>query len=70
MENLNYESNYDFHFIIREQAEEFERQFEYFVENTEKWTKYSVPIQKEYINVKTIIYKMGFINFFYWHVFN
>ena len=35
MENLNYESNYDFHFIIREQAEEFERQFEYFVENTE-----------------------------------
>ena len=39
--------NYDYYFIIKEQAEEFERQFPCLGENTEKYITFSVPIEKE-----------------------
>ena len=40
-------STYDYHFIIRELAEEFEGEFECLGENTEKHITFSVPIKKE-----------------------
>ena len=39
-------SNYDYHFIIKELANEFEGQFECLGENKEKYKKFSVPIKK------------------------
>ena len=41
------ESNYDYHFVIKELAEEFEKQFTCLGENTEKYINFSVPIEKE-----------------------
>ena len=41
------ESNYDFHFIIKELAEEFKRQFTWLWENTEKYITFTVPIEKK-----------------------
>ena len=38
---------YDYHFIIEELAEEFEREFECLGENTEKYITFSVLIKKE-----------------------
>ena len=40
-------SNYDYHFIIKELAEEFEKQFTCLGENTEKYIRFAVPIGKE-----------------------
>ena len=40
-------SRYDYHFIIKELAEEFEGEFECLGENTEKYINFSVPIIKE-----------------------
>ena len=40
-------SKYDYHFIIRELAEEFKGQFECLGENTEKYIIFSVPIKKK-----------------------
>ena len=40
-------STYDYHFIIKELAEEFEGEFECLGENTEKYVNFSVPIKKE-----------------------
>ena len=40
-------STYDYHFIIKELAEEFEGEFERLGENTEKYITFSVPIKKE-----------------------
>ena len=40
-------SNYDYHFTIKELAEEVEGEFECFGENTEKYITFSVPIKKE-----------------------
>ena len=40
-------STYDYHFIIKELAEEFEGEFECLGENTEKYITFSVPIKKE-----------------------
>ena len=37
-------SNYNYHFIIKELAEESKGQFTYFGENTEKCRSFSVPI--------------------------
>ena len=39
-------SNYDYHFIIKELVNEFERQFEYLGENTKKVLDFPVPIEK------------------------
>ena len=40
-------SNYDYHFIIKELAEEFKKQFTCLGENTEKYITFTVPIEKE-----------------------
>ena len=40
-------STYDYHFIIKELAEEFEGKFECLGENTEKYITFSVPIKKK-----------------------
>ena len=54
-------SKYDYHFIIRELAEEFKDQFECLGENTEKYITFSIPITKEN-DGKTITYKIKFID--------
>ena len=57
-------STYDYHFIIKELAEEFEGQFECLGENGEKYNTFSVPIKKEFDNGKSITYKIKFIDSF------
>ena len=37
-------SNYDYHFIIKELANEFKAQFEYLGENKEKYKTFTFPI--------------------------
>ena len=63
-------SDYDYHFIIKELAEEFEKQFTCLGENTEKYINFSVPIEKELTRTdkngekitKTISYRVQFID--------
>ena len=63
-------SDYDYHFIIKELANEFEGNFECLGENTEKLKKFSVPIEKKIQqvdrdgneNIVTISYKIKFID--------
>ena len=43
-------SMYDYHFLIKELAEEFDRNFECFGENMEKYITFSVPIKKRIEN--------------------
>ena len=65
-------STYDYHFTIKELAEEFERQFECLDENTEKYIIFSVPITKEITKIDkdgndeivNISHKIKFINSF------
>ena len=57
-------STYDYHFIIKELAEEFEGQFECLGGNAEKYITFSVPIKKELDNGKKPIYKEKFIDSF------
>ena len=45
-------STYDYQFIIKELAGEFEAQFECFGENTEKYITFSVPTKEEPDNGK------------------
>ena len=53
-------STYDYHFIIKQLAEEFECEFKCLGKNTEKYITFSVPLKKE--NSKIIItYKLKFI---------
>ena len=40
-------TNYDYHFIIKELAKEFKKQFICLGENTEKYITFTVPIEKE-----------------------
>ena len=40
-------SKYDYHFITRELAKEFEKQFDCLKENKENYITFSVPIKKE-----------------------
>ena len=58
------DSTYDYHFIIKQLAKEFDGQFECLGENTEKYITFSVPIKKELDNSKTITYKLKFIDSF------
>ena len=44
-------SNYDYHFIIRELASEFEGQLECLGENTGKYKTFSIRIEKEVTNI-------------------
>ena len=63
-------SNYDFHFIIKELANDFEGMFECLGENTEKYKKFSIPLEKEVTkidkndneSVVTRSYKIKFID--------
>ena len=57
-------SGYDYHFIIKRLAEEFEGDFECLGENKEKCITFSVPVKKESDNDQTIIYKIKFIDSF------
>ena len=61
---------YDYHFIIKELAEEFEGEFECLGENTKKYITFSVPIKKETTKkdkngndkITKISYKVTFID--------
>ena len=63
-------SNYDYHFMIKELANEFEGKLECLGEKTEKYKTFFVPIEKEIIkidkdcneSVVTISYKIEFID--------
>ena len=63
-------STYNYHFIIKELAEEFEGEFECLDENTEKYITFSVPIKKETTKkdndsndkITKISYKIKFID--------
>ena len=63
-------SNNDYHFIIKELADEFEELFECLGEITEKYTTFSFPIEKEVTNIDndgnenvvTISYKIKLID--------
>ena len=63
-------SNYDYHFIIKELAEEFKKQFTCLGENTEKYITFTVPIEKEVTRIdkngeeitKDISYILQFID--------
>ena len=58
-------STYDYHFIIKELANEFEGNFECLGENTEKYITFSVPIKKRIENKNIEInYKIKFIDSF------
>ena len=58
-------STYDYHFIIKELAREFDGNFECLGENTEKYITFSVPIKKRIENKNMdITYKIKFIDSF------
>ena len=65
-------SPYDYRFIIKELAEEFEGQFECLKENTEKYITFSVPIKKQTTKIDkddndeivNISYRIKFIDSF------
>ena len=50
-------STYDYHFIIKQLAEEIEGNFKRLGENTEKYIAFSLPLKKENDNGKKITYK-------------
>ena len=58
-------STYDYYFIIKNLAEEFEGEFECLGENMEKYITFSVPIKKEITKkdkIIKILYKIKFID--------
>ena len=63
-------SNYDYHFIIEELAEEFKKQFTCLGENTEKYITLTVSIEKEVTRIdkngeeitKNVSYVLQFID--------
>ena len=58
-------STYDYHFIIKNLAEEFEGEFECLGENTKKYITFLVPIKKEITKKDKIVkisYKIKFID--------
>ena len=57
-------STYDYHFIIKELASEFDGNFECLGENTEKYITFSVRIKKRIDNNIDITYKIKFIDSF------
>ena len=57
------DSTYDYHFIIKELAKEFEGNFECLGQNTEKYITFPVPIKKKIDNKDLeIAYKIKFID--------
>ena len=61
---FHYSSTYDYHFIIEQLAKEFKGQLECLGENTKKYIAFSVPINKELDNRKTITYKLKIVDRF------
>ena len=69
-------SNYDYHFVIKDLAQEFKKQFTCLGENTVKYITFKVPIEKEVTRTdknwekmtKNISYILQFIDSarFYW----
>ena len=67
---FNTVSNYDYHFIVKELAEEFKKQFTCLRGNTEKYIIFKVPIEKEVTRIdkngeeitKNISYILQFID--------
>ena len=57
-------SSYEYHFIIKGLAEEFDGDFECLGENKEKYLTFSVPVKKESNEDGTIIYRIKFIDSF------
>ena len=57
-------SIYDYHFIIKQLAKEFDGRFECLKENTEKYITIYVSIEKELYSSKTITYKLKFSDSF------
>ena len=57
-------SSYDYHFIIKGLAKEFDGDFEYLGENKEKFITFSLPNKKESNEDNTIIYRIEFIDSF------
>ena len=55
-------SGYDYHFIVKQLAEEFKDEFRCLGENAEKCITFSVPIKKELDNDITITHKLKFID--------
>ena len=63
-------SNYEYHFILKELANEFEGQSEFLGENKEKYKTFSVPVKKEITKIDkdgnendvNIFYKIKFID--------
>ena len=49
---FHYGSNFDYHFIIIELANEFEGQFQCFGESTEKYKTFFVPVEKKVTKIK------------------
>ena len=45
-------TNYDYHFIKKQPAEESEGQFTNLGENNEKCITFSIPIEKEFIRIE------------------
>ena len=54
-------STYDYHFMMKKLAEEFEGQFECLGEKTEKYITFSVPVKNRLDNCKLITCKIKFI---------
>ena len=62
--------NYDYHFIVKVLAEEFEKQFTCVGEKTEKYITFTVPIEKEVTKTnkneeritKNVSYRLQFID--------
>ena len=54
-------SKYDYHFIIKQLANEFKGQFKCLGETSEKYMTFSVPTKKELDNGKTITYKQSLL---------
>ena len=58
-------SNYDYHFIIKELAEKFKKQFTCLGENTDKCIAFTVPVKRDVTsidkNAKEIVKNISFI---------
>ena len=59
---IHNDSVYDYHFTIKQLAEEFKVEFISFEENNEKYITFLVQIKKELDKYKTIIYKLKVID--------
>ena len=57
-------SSYDYHFVIKELAKEFQGKFECLGKNTEKYITFQYELKKELDNGQTITYKLKFIDSF------